>query len=113
MSSSQGWAVGQGAILATTDGGAHWAAQLTGTLNLTSVDLINAEDGWAVGIDSLLATTDGGAHWTPLAEPCPLIRSVHFTSAADGYAVAGGNVTTVGGFGTETPDTGRHRACHP
>ncbi len=106
VSSSQGWAVGQGAILATSDGGAHWAAQLTGRLDLTAVDFINASDGWAVGTDSLLATTDGGAHWTRLSEPCPLIRSVHFTSALDGYAVAGGGVTMVGGFGTEIPDTG-------
>jgi photosystem II stability/assembly factor-like uncharacterized protein len=106
VSPSQGWAVGQGAILATTDGGAHWAAQLTGRLGLTEVDFISAKDGWAVGTGSLLATTDGGAHWTPLSEPCPLIRSVHFTSALDGYAVAGGNVTMVGGFGTQVPDTG-------
>jgi photosystem II stability/assembly factor-like uncharacterized protein len=106
VSPSRGWAVGQGALLATADGGAHWTAQLTGRLNLTAVDFINTGDGWAVGTGSLLATTDGGAHWTPLAEPCPLIRSVHFTSAADGYAVAGGNVTGVGGFGTEVPDTG-------
>jgi photosystem II stability/assembly factor-like uncharacterized protein len=106
VSSSQGWAVGQDAILATTDGGLRWARQLTGRLNLTAVDFISAADGWAVGSDSLLVTHDGGAHWAPLAEPCPLIRSVHFTSAADGYAVAGGNVTAVGGFGTEIPNTG-------
>jgi hypothetical protein len=106
VSPSQGWAVGQGAILATADGGAHWAAQLTGRLDLTAVDFVSASDGWAVGTGSLLATTDGGAHWVSLGEPCPLIRSVHFTSALDGYAVAGGNVTAVGGFGTEVPDTG-------
>jgi hypothetical protein len=106
VSPSQGWAVGQGAILATADGGAHWTAQLTGRLNLTSVDFVSAEDGWAVGTGSLLVTADGGAHWTPLAEPCPLIRSVHFTSPADGYAVAGGTVTPVGGFGAEVPDLG-------
>jgi len=106
VSPSQGWAVGQGVILATTDGGLRWARQLAGRLNLTAVDFISAADGWAVGSDSVLATTDGGAHWTPLAEPCPLIRSVHFTSAADGYAVAGGNVTAVGGFGSAVPDRG-------
>ncbi|HTR91994.1 MAG TPA: YCF48-related protein [Trebonia sp.] len=106
VSPSQGWAVGQGAILATTDGGADWAPQLTGRLDLTAVDFVNASDGWAVGTDTLLATTDGGAHWTPLSEPCPLIRSVHFTSALDGYAVAGGKVPRAGGFGTEIPDMG-------
>jgi len=96
----QGWAVGQDTILATTDGGAHWTPQLSGQLNLTSVDFINGSDGWAVGTTSLLATTDGGAHWTALAEPCPLLRSVHFVSPTTGYAVAGG--TNVSGTGTGT-----------
>ena len=106
VSPSRGWAVGQGAILATTDGGAHWAPQLTGRLNLTAVDFVSASDGWAAGAGSLLATTDGGAHWARLAEPCPPIRSVHFTSATDGYAVAGGSAAAAGGFGTQVPDTG-------
>jgi len=105
-SASRGWVVGRDAILATTDGGVHWRAQLAGRLDLTAVDFVNARDGWAVGTGSLLATTDGGARWTPLAEPCPLIRSVHFTSATDGYAVAGGRVSTAGGYATGTPDTG-------
>jgi photosystem II stability/assembly factor-like uncharacterized protein len=90
VSADQGWAVGQDTILATTDGGAHWAAQLSGKLNLTSADFISGRDGWAVGTTSLLATTDGGAHWTALPEPCPVIRSVHFVSPSTGFAVAGG-----------------------
>jgi hypothetical protein len=95
VSPAQGWTVGQNAILATTDGGAHWTPQLTGKLNLTSVDFVSATDGWAVGTASLLATTDGGARWTALPEPCPLIRSVHFISPTAGFAVAGGD--NVGG----------------
>jgi Photosynthesis system II assembly factor YCF48 len=99
VSATQGWVVGQDAILATTDGGAHWTTQLSGQLNLTSVDFVNGQDGWAVGTTSLLATTDGGAVWTPLTEPCPVVSSVHFFSPADGYAVAVGAllVTSDGG----------------
>jgi hypothetical protein len=104
VSSSRGWAVSQGMILATADGGAHWATQLSGKLNLTSADFISASDGWAVGTTSLLATTDGGAHWAALPEPCPVIRSVHFTSPADGVAVAGGQ--NAGGAGPEMPALG-------
>jgi Photosynthesis system II assembly factor YCF48 len=104
VSAAQGWAVGQDTILATTDGGAHWTAQLAGRLNLTSVDFINAEDGWAAGTTSLLATTDGGRHWTPLAEPCPLIRSVHFIAPRIGFAVAGGRNLT--GLDPSVPATG-------
>jgi photosystem II stability/assembly factor-like uncharacterized protein len=103
-SAAQGWAVGQHAILATSDAGAHWRAQLTGDLNLTSVDFISGQDGWAVSTTSLLATTDGGAHWTPLPEPCPAIRSVHFISPTTGFAVAGGS--GLGGTGTEIPAVG-------
>jgi photosystem II stability/assembly factor-like uncharacterized protein len=97
VSAARGWAVGQQAILATTDGGTHWAAQLTGDLNLMSLDFISAADGWAVGTGSLLATTDGGRHWTRLPDPCTRIRSVHFISPAVGVAVTGGsNAGTVG-----------------
>jgi hypothetical protein len=113
VSPARGWAVGQGAILATTDGGAHWATQLSGKLNLTSVDFISGQDGWAVGTTSLLVTTDGGAHWAALPEPCPVIRSVHFTSPASGVAVAGG--TSADGVLLATSDGGRtwHRLTAP
>jgi Photosynthesis system II assembly factor YCF48 len=104
VSATQGWAVSQATILATTDGGAHWRAQLSGKLNLTSVDFVSRLDGWAVGTTSLLATTDGGAHWTALPEPCQVIRSVHFISPATGFAVAGGQ--NVGGADPEVPDLG-------
>jgi photosystem II stability/assembly factor-like uncharacterized protein len=104
VSSAQGWAVSQDAILATADGGAHWTRQLSGKLNLTSVDFISGQDGWAAGTTSLLATTDGGAHWTALPEPCPVIRSVHFISPTTGFAVAGG--TNVSGADPEIPVVG-------
>jgi Photosynthesis system II assembly factor YCF48 len=123
VSASRGWAVSQGAILATADGGAHWAAQLSGKLDLTSVDFIGDQDGWAAGATSLLATTDGGARWTALPEPCPVIRSVHFISPATGFAVAGGRnaggadpeVPALGGVVLATADGGRtwHRMATP
>jgi len=104
VSADQGWAVGQDTILATTDGGAHWTAQLSGKLNLTSADFVSGRDGWAVGTTSLLATTDGGAHWTALPESCPVIRSVHFVSPSTGFAVAGGQ--NVGGVDPAMPVLG-------
>lgn len=104
VSATQGWAVGQDTILATSDGGAHWTAQLSGALNLTAVDFISARDGWATGTTSLLATTDGGAHWAALPEPCQTIRSVHFISPSTGFAVAGGR--NPGGTGPLMPTLG-------
>jgi len=90
ISPGQGWVVGQGAILATSNGGVTWTAQDRGNLNLTSVDFVSSEVGWAVGPGTLLGTTDGGRHWAALAEPCPQIRSVHFLSARIGFAIAAG-----------------------
>jgi len=106
VSAGQGWAVGQHAVLSTSDGGAHWTPQLSGQLNLTSVDFVSGQDGWAVGTSTLLATTDGGAHWKSLPEPCPVIRSVHFLSPTTGYAVAGGSAQGSFGTGPEIPALG-------
>jgi hypothetical protein len=122
VSSAEGWAVGPDTIMATSDGGAHWRTQLSGTLNLTAVDFVNGQDGWAVGTSSLLATTDGGAEWTPLPEPCPLLRSVHFITPLTGYAVAGGSdagvdpeAPNLGGVVLTTSDGGHtwHAAATP
>jgi photosystem II stability/assembly factor-like uncharacterized protein len=75
VSTTQGWAVGEGGtILATTDGGAHWAKQSSGTaVALWHVAFGDATHGYAVGwtFDDLgmpngnivLATADGGATW--------------------------------------------------
>ena len=65
------WAVGgNGTICATTDGGAHWVAQHSGTTeNLLGLAFADSKHGWAVGEDGsgnsgiILATSDGGAHW--------------------------------------------------
>ena len=77
QSTEYAWAVGAlGAIRATTDGGAHWKAQRSGTkYDLSGVSFADALHGWAVGgyvfnrlsdlkpASLILATSDGGAHW--------------------------------------------------
>src|SRR6516225_243427 len=54
VSAADGWVVGQDKILATTDGGRHWAVQDRGELDFTSVDFVSREVGWAVGTHSVL-----------------------------------------------------------
>src|SRR5215469_5663383 len=56
-----------GTILRTTDGGASWAAQTSGTTNvLLGLSFVDVNTGWAVGeAGTILQTTDGGASWTP------------------------------------------------
>lgn len=63
---SHGWAVGeQGTILATTDGGATWNGQRSGTaLFLAKAKFVTALVGWVAGSNGeLLKTADGGATW--------------------------------------------------
>ncbi len=71
-----GWAVGHwGVILATQDGGEHWALQRddrTVDQPLFSVWFRDAQTGIAAGLFSLLLTTrDGGATWQKGQLPAP------------------------------------------
>ena len=74
--SKYAWVVGgHGLIFATTDGGAHWRSQTSGTTSaLFSVAFADPTHGWIAcgqlagepaSVERVLATTDGGAHWTP------------------------------------------------
>jgi hypothetical protein len=97
VSARQGWAVGAGRILATSDEGQAWLTQYHGPARLDGVDFVDARHGWAAGMGDLLATTDGGPTWTALPEPCPVIRSVHFVNPSFGSAVAGGSDVRIDG----------------
>jgi photosystem II stability/assembly factor-like uncharacterized protein len=122
VSASQGWAVGAGRVLATTDGGRTWTRQYSGTAALDQVDFVDARHGWAAGTSGLLRTTDGGATWTGVGDPCAAIRSVHFVTPDVGYAVAGGSqvridgglpAPVVGGELLATTDGGQSWAAAP
>ena len=97
VSARQGWVVGAGRVLATSDGGRAWTTQYAGPAGLYQVDFIDASHGWAVGTNALLRTANGGATWTPLGEPCGSISSVHFVTPSLGYAVAGGSQVWISG----------------
>ena len=105
VSGQQGWAVGAGRVLATTDGGQTWTRQYSGPAALDQVDFIDARHGWAAGTSGLLRTTDGGATWTSVGDPCGAIRSVHFVTPGVGYAVAGGSQVRIDG-GVPAPVVG-------
>lgn len=88
VSSQQGWVVGAGRILATTDGGHTWKTQLLTSEAFQAVDFVSPTTGWAVGHHELLGTSDGGRCWVRLGEPGQPLASVHFVSAQDGWGVA-------------------------
>jgi photosystem II stability/assembly factor-like uncharacterized protein len=122
VDAGRGWAVGaRGTILHTTDGGADWQTQRSGTNAwLDGVAFADATHGWAVGdIDDeitgattrvILATSDGGAHWnTQLSETANGLNGVSFPDASHGWAVGwSGTILTTsdGGAHWNTQDSG-------
>jgi hypothetical protein len=107
-----------GAIVATSDGGATWSAQASGSgADLFGVTFADATHGWAVGWDAfssnpqhgvILATSDGGANWhTQVAGRDEWLYDVAFTDAVHGWAV-GYNVVTSTSSILATTDGGGH-----
>jgi photosystem II stability/assembly factor-like uncharacterized protein len=101
VNASTGWAVGGGGkLFKTTDGGATWTPQNTGTgEDLKDVSFISPSLGWAVGnTGTLIATSDGGLTWRhlrvtytdPTFGPTTFFGAlfgVKFLTAAKGFAV--------------------------
>ena len=107
---AHGWAVGDaGTILATTDGGAHWKAQRSGTtlpLSPFPSSTTPMAGQWATTwswVDVILATTNGGATWTTQSSGATAyLYGVAFGDDSHGWAVGdGGTMLT-------TADGGAH-----
>lgn len=104
VSTDGAWAVGeQGLIVSTSDAGAHWTLQESGTLlTLYGVHFINAQVGFAVGgqpagtnkfTNVFVKTTTGGAAWEGKNVPPPLpgvLKAVRFIDPFRGWVVGGG-----------------------
>jgi photosystem II stability/assembly factor-like uncharacterized protein len=87
-----GWAVGEGGkIIKTTDGGATWNAQVSGTTgSLSAVTFLDSQTGWATAIlgGEILRTTDGGSNWSIVnVNPSYALRDIAFVDANNGWAV--------------------------
>ena len=87
---STGWACGNGGFIKkTTDGGATWTDQTSGTSeHLVGIDFINANEGWACGYAGvMLHTIDGGLTWTTQgSNTLNLLSSVKFADNLNGWA---------------------------
>ncbi|MEW6034215.1 MAG: CARDB domain-containing protein [Chloroflexota bacterium] len=113
----QGWAMGiGGTIRHTSDGGATWGAQTSGTSQwLYGVVFGDSLHGWAVGDSGLiLHTSDGGTAWTPQASGTPnTLAGVSFVGSvatADAAITFGSAGYRVDGWGTVTQDGSTFRA---
>ena len=100
-----------GTVLATTNGGATWREQDSGSSKyLQAVAFTDATHGWAVGGDEgptvILATTNGGATWgAQRSGSDSWLQAVAFTDATHGWAVGSGGVilATTDGGGPRVP----------
>ena len=69
---TDGWASGRyGTILHTSDGGATWNPQSSGTtFTLSGICFVDTKNGWAVGNKgTILHTSDGGETWEKQESP--------------------------------------------
>lgn len=107
-----GWVSGEHAtILKTTDGGAHWAAQVGGDPNgnekpIRQLRFLDARHGWAVTDDERLLRTMDGENWEQIGQqPAPGSGFIDYAFSSVRHGIAlGGNM---GGFFV-TNDGGRH-----
>ena len=103
VSELTGWAVGSNAILRTTNGGATWTSQTSGTTHsLRGVSFTDSDNGTAVGYNgTILRTTDGGTTWSSQTSGTTNnLLGVCFTDSYNGTAVGDGGTilrTTNGG----------------
>jgi len=85
-------------ILHTTDAGATWTAQTSGTTQpLLDVSAVDANTAWAVGdAGTILYTTDGGTTWSAQTNPASgiiILRGVSAIDANTAWVV--GNLGTI------------------
>jgi photosystem II stability/assembly factor-like uncharacterized protein len=103
-----GWAVGLGgAIVHTTNGGANWSAQSSGTGSiLKAVAFVDPNNGWAVGFSGvILRTSDGGVTWSSQTSgTSDELRGVSFVDVNNGWVVGG--LQTIRGTILHTSDGG-------
>lgn len=104
INTTTGWVVGDnGSILITTNGGANWTNQTSGTTQtLRGVFFWDANTGWACGGNgTILSTTNGGNTWTQQSSTTTnQLNGVQFVSATTGWVIGNGSrllKTTNGG----------------
>jgi photosystem II stability/assembly factor-like uncharacterized protein len=85
---------GNGGIWKSTDGGASWTPQTSGTAQkLNAVRFRDASNGWAVGANGVaLKTVNGGANWSP--------TTTGTTKELFSIDYVGSTAWAVGAFGT-------------
>jgi hypothetical protein len=88
---AEGWLGGDDGVAATTDGGQHWARELSTSSPVEELSFADAEHGWALTSDQLFATSNGGQSWSTVpADALGAFSAVQLVSASFGVAVVCG-----------------------
>ncbi len=96
-----GWVAGaKGTIVHTTDGGAHWTAQMGGDPQsdewaVGMLRFIDEKHGWAVwdtGSEQRLLRTTDGENWTQIGRVPAHITDYAFISPTTGVVLSGGTI---------------------
>lgn len=90
-SSTQGWVVSGGQLLATVNGGRTFTVQRAGPAPIQGLDFLTPSVGWALSASALWTTTDAGQTWTPAGEPPHPLGQVSFWDPKDGLGLASDN----------------------
>ena len=90
INSTTGFIVGfNGTILKTTDAGATWNCQNSGTsTELYGVHFVDQDLGYVVGSSTVLKTTNGGTTWVQMPQVLGLFICVDFPTASVGYLIS-------------------------
>ncbi len=104
VSATEAWAIGYGgAIIHTTNGGAHWKIQPSGiTEPIYIVRFLDSMHGWAGSNNTVLYTTNGGKTWKQGAGIVGGVIGLGFTDINNGFAAEGVSIIF------RTRDGGRH-----
>ncbi len=94
VDNARGWAVGNGGLAWTTDGGQSWSVPEEPTSG-QALHFVDGERGWLVGKFGLIrASTDGGRSWTTYENPealgTPEWWGLDFTDELHGWTVGEG-----------------------
>jgi len=91
INKTTGWAAGGRTLLATSDGGATWAAQDLGVSDPMLIQFLDQNVGW-IPIDwgmVLLMTRNGGKTWASVPKPDGVnFYQTHFVDANTGWAAS-------------------------
>jgi photosystem II stability/assembly factor-like uncharacterized protein len=94
VSQDVAYAIAQGAVVRTGDGGQHWTQLLPSPAPSGQVVAVSAttalgdqDTGAAVNSGAILRTGDGGRSWQQVADLPGIVTQLDFPSAADGIAV--------------------------